>query len=242
MYILAIETTGKYCSAAIVDESGNVTATTSMSEMNHLKDIISLIDETLEEVGISKSEITHVAASVGPGSFTGIRIGVTIARTMSQMLGVTCVSVPTLEAMVTGAHSIDCRYVCAIINARRRQTYAMLCEMDADGRSKVILPAKQYMIEEVCDCISKLDGKVKFTGDGIDAYENIISDMLEEGSYELEPVESRYQDSKNVALLARARAMCDMTVSYNELMPEYMRKSEAEMRLEEGTLSKKIHG
>lgn len=242
MYILALETTGKYCSASIVDEHGATVTCTSENDMNHLKDIISLTDECLKEANISKNEITHVAASVGPGSFTGIRIGVTTARAMAQVLDIPCVSVPTLEAMIAGAATREVKYVCAIINARRRQTYAMLSEVDYDGRSRVILPAKQYMIEEVCECIRKLDGNVKFTGDGIDAYEKIIAEMLDEGTYSFEPVESRYQSAKSVAKLAWARAMCGMAVPYNELMPEYMRKSEAEMRLEEGTLSKKIHG
>lgn len=242
MHILALETTGKYASAAVVDESGIIVEASSQAEMNHLKEIISLADECMNKAGIGKSEITHVAASVGPGSFTGIRIGVTTARAMGQMLGIPCVQVPTLDAMVSSAHSRESRYVCAIINARRRQTYAKLCEIDCDGRSRVILPGRQYMIEEVCECIKKLDGKVMFTGDGIDAYEKIITDMLEDGTYEFQPVESRYQSAKSVAQIAWARAKCGMTVSYNELMPEYMRKSEAEMRLEEGTLSKKIHG
>ena len=103
MKVLAIETTGKYGSASVIDDDGRVFSASSSEEMNHLRGMITLIDEAVREAGITKDELTHVAASVGPGSFTGIRIGVTTARIMSQMLGVPCIAVSTLEAMAVRA-------------------------------------------------------------------------------------------------------------------------------------------
>ena len=94
--ILALETTGKYGSAAVIREDGRVFCASSETEMNHLKDIITISDEAVRMAGIGKKDLTHVAASVGPGSFTGIRIGVTTARTLGQMLGIPCVSVSSL--------------------------------------------------------------------------------------------------------------------------------------------------
>ena len=78
MNILAIETTGKYGSASVIKETGEVFSAISTEEMNHLKGMMILIDEAIREAGIDKSELTHIAASVGPGSFTGIRIGVVL--------------------------------------------------------------------------------------------------------------------------------------------------------------------
>ena len=75
MKILAIETTGKYGSASVIDETGRVFSAASSEEMNHLRGMITLIDEALREAGITKDELTHAAASVGPGSFTGRRAG-----------------------------------------------------------------------------------------------------------------------------------------------------------------------
>ena len=180
MKILAIETTGKYGSASVTDETGLVFSAASSEEMNHLKGMISLIDEALHKAGVSKNGLTHIAASAGPGSFTGIRIGVTTARIMSQMLGIPCISVSTLSAMAeraldkaieSGAH-----YVVPVINARRHQTYAGVYEAsftsDGDHRAAIpVMEEKQYMIEELLEELrarmADNSGSVAFfTGDG----------------------------------------------------------------------------
>lgn len=254
MKILAIETTGKYGSASVIDETGLVCSAASSEEMNHLKGMITLIDEAIREAGISKDELTHVAASVGPGSFTGIRIGVTTARIMSQMLGIPCIAVSTLEAMAVRALdraiSSGALYVVPVINARRHQTYAGVYEavFTTDGEQQSAIPVmeeKQYMIEDLLEELkAKMAGQgsaaVFFTGDGIDAYGDIIEGAMEEGSYVFAAEDLRYQHSESVAKIALRRAAAGKTVSYNELMPEYMRLAEAEQRLKAGTLSDRI--
>ena len=128
MKILAIETTGKYGSAALIDDEGMIYSAETHDGMDHLKELIGTIDKTLEDAGCDKSELTHVAASVGPGSFTGIRIGVTAARTFSQSLGIPCIAVSSLTGLalrsLEDAQEKSCNVICAVINARRHQTYA----------------------------------------------------------------------------------------------------------------------
>jgi tRNA threonylcarbamoyladenosine biosynthesis protein TsaB len=160
MKILAIETTGKYGSAAVICDDGRVFSAASYEEMNHLKGMMTLIDKAICEAGIAKSELTHVAASVGPGSFTGIRIGVTTARVMAQMLGIPCIAVPTLQAMaersLDKAIASKSVFVASVINARRHQTYAGVYEAaftsDHEHSAAVpVLEEKQYMIEELLE-------------------------------------------------------------------------------------------
>lgn len=249
MKILALETTGKYGSAAVTDESGAVFSASSTEEMNHLKGMISLIDEAINAAGTDKSDLTHVAASAGPGSFTGIRIGVVTARTMAQMLGLPCVSVSTLEAMaegaMPGAAASDARFIVPVINARRHQTYAAAYTADPDSRSlQTVLAEKQYMIEELLEELGRMmengEGLIYFTGDGIDAYSDIIEETLQAGSYVFAPEASRYQDAEAVAAVALRKAKAGETLGYDDLMPEYMRLAEAEQRLKAGTLSDRI--
>lgn len=243
MYILALETTGKYGSASVIDESGRCVTASSREEMNHLKEIITLTEESIQQAGITKKELTHIAASVGPGSFTGIRIGVTTARTMGQVMNLPCISVSSLEGMAL--HGMNIReketLLCPIINARRHQTYSGAWTI-SDGELKSVLPEKQYMMEELLSELQKREGKILFIGDGIDAYEDIIADTLDPSRYSLADRERRYPDSEWVAKVALRKALQGETCFYKELLPNYMRKSEAEMRLEAGTLSKKIHG
>ncbi len=250
MYILAVETTGKYGTAAVTDGEGRVWSASSENEMNHLKDIISLCDAAIGDAKISKKDLTHIAASVGPGSFTGIRIGVTTAKTMAQMMDIPCISISSLEAIAVraldAAKVSGAKYIAAIINARRHQTYAGVWQLDA-GSEKGYIPVleeKQYMIEELLQKIEDLEesenSKVLFSGDGIDAYEDIIADTLKTGAFVLADTEIRYQNAEEVALIASHKAESGETCSYESLMPEYMRLSEAEQRLKEGTLSDKI--
>ncbi len=247
MLILAIETTGKHASAAVIDGDGRCFCAQSDGEMNHLREIIELSDKALHEAGKTKKDLTHVAASIGPGSFTGIRIGVTSARTLAQALKIPCVGVSSLEAMATGI-GLDERYessdiIVPMINARRHQIYSGIWQNGKELPLAKLGEDRQYMIEEMLEILSsECRGRVCFTGDGVDAYEDIIKDGMEGNSdnYVLADKDARYQSARNIAMLAAVKVKEGDTLSYDELMPEYMRLSEAEQRLREGTLSLRI--
>lgn len=258
MYILAIETTGKYGSASVISGDGSFYSASSSEEMNHLSGMIDLIDTAVRAAGITPAGLTHVAASVGPGSFTGIRIGVTTARVMAQMLGIPCIGVSSLRAMaervLPEALSSGASYVVPCINARRHQTYAAVYEVHsgsgADAPSlTAVLEEKQYMIEEVLAFIQSScavadapegSGCVFFTGDGIDAYKEIMDGAEDRARFIFAGEDLRYQHSDAVAGLALKKAEAGEVCGYDDLMPEYMRLAEAEQRLRAGTLSEKI--
>lgn len=274
MFILAIETTGPYGSTALLDEKGNVLGCeVSRETMSHLKDLIPMVDTMLKKCGVSKDQIDLLAPSVGPGSFTGIRIGVSTARALCQALGIKAVPVPTLEAFcfkesacmqtTSGQPASGRTAVCAIINARRGQVYGMI-----DG----FMEPGPYMLTDVLDVYkSKMEpdgGKLLFYGDGIDAYEKDIIEALgqpgpgPECCYEFAPEEDRYQDAVSVGKWAVERirqaggldgaadaadaggavdvgGVCGLdgaAVDYENLLPDYMRRAEAEQKLESGEL------
>ena len=275
MKILALETTGKYGSAAVISDDSRVWCASSNEEMNHLRGMISLIDEAVTKAGIDKRDLTHIAASVGPGSFTGIRIGVTTARTMAQMLGLPCIGVSSLNGMalrvLEDAREKGCRYIVPLINARRHQTYAGVWmtflpddtiwrEDPSEPMYVQKLEEKQYLIEELLEELSTktaepeaeaggkslslsdmLPDAIYFCGDGIDAYGEIIESSLPKGTYVFAGEEIRYQNAGAVAEIALAKAKAGMTVTFDELLPEYMRLAEAEQRLKAGTLSDRIY-
>ena len=128
MYILAIETTGPLCSVALLEKNKILDIMNTSEQKNHLRDLIPLIKELLISNNIEKSQIDYMAASVGPGSFTGIRIGVSTARALAQVLEIPAVSVPTLDAFrkkPLSSGEKNC-VICGIINARRGQVYGMI--------------------------------------------------------------------------------------------------------------------
>ena len=271
MYILAIETTGPVGSVAVIDVdvsglSGQIPMKITTQSMSHLKNLIPMISELLEEEQIGKDEICAVAASVGPGSFTGIRIGVSTARALAQAWDVPCISVPTLELFRQKCGN----GVCVIFNARRGQVYGACY----DGAGKVLIEPGPYMLIDMLDRIENLGVEPVFYGDGVDAY--FDSEEFRDGvsGYEATPEEERYQTADMTAEYARgvwkeylaekreheaARSETDMStkretdsasddaeclyehgrvVPYEELLPDYMRENEAEQRLKDGSLEK----
>jgi len=237
MYILAIETTGPYGSVALIDGDGNTCGyEVSTNTMSHLQDLIPMVDIMLKKAGVKKEEITYVAPSVGPGSFTGIRIGVSTARALAQVLGIRCIGVPTLESFLYKERAAaDKQVVCAILNARRGQVYGMIEKYMEPGPymlTEVFARMEETALAEGCS--------VLFYGDGINAYQTQIEEFFA-GREELMSFagEDRHQDAVSVGKWALAQfeeAGEGCAVNYDELLPDYMRKAEAEQKLEAGQL------
>ncbi len=236
MYILAIETTGKFGSVSLIDNKGTAIGYLETTDpMSHLKNLIPMIKKLLEDAGIEKKQLTHVAVSVGPGSFTGIRIGVSTARALCQCLNIPAVAVPTLDSFlykVEARNVRDSEIVCAIINARRNQVYGIIDEY---------MESQACMISDVLEIItSKVFPKgqsVMFMGDGIDAYKGQIEESLSGlGEYRFVCEESRYQEAESVGAMAFTMVQEGKVRCFSELLPDYMRKAEAEQKLEAGEL------
>ncbi len=263
MYILAFETTGPIGSVAIIDLEKVTPDGVLMGEdaicmkatdepMSHLKNVMSLAKELLKEKGLSadKNQIAAVAASIGPGSFTGIRIGVSEARAIAHALGIPAIAVPTLEVFreytfeknqgrenqlstVDGGFEVDVEnekpIVAAILNARRGQVYGAIYGPDGE----TIMEPGPYMLTDILEVTDKYP-KTIFYGDGVDAY----GTELTEGGRCLASAYGRYQTADLVAIIAAKKYMAGETVRAEELLPDYMRLAEAEQKLKDGTLQK----
>ena len=168
MYILAIETTGPFGSVSVADETGKVLSyKVTTEEMSHMKNLIPMTGEALKEAGIEKKDLTHVACSIGPGSFTGVRVGVSTARALCQVLEIPAVPVGTLDAFIM--KPCKTRYIAAILNARRGQVYGMVYDKEEE---RFLLPPSACMLTDVVECVecNNIFGDLTYFGDGIDAY------------------------------------------------------------------------
>lgn len=238
MYILAIETTGPLCSVALLKNKEILGIKTGQELRNHLKDLMPLVRELLADCDVNKKELSYIAASVGPGSFTGVRIGVTTARALGQALGKKVISVPTLEGYCYKPEAKGSEAVtCGIINARRGQVYGIV-----EG----FMPGGPYMLTDVLEVLKNdvfpAGKKVQFFGDGIDAYDAKIQEDLADAGYTLNEnyfyadESFRHQDAASVGLLACEKAEAGDVLTIAELLPDYMRKAEAQQKLEAGQL------
>lgn len=224
MYMLALETTGKIGSVALADDRGRVIHATRDEEMSHLREVIPMAQELLAREQIRPTDLDILAVSIGPGSFTGIRIGVSTARTLAQALAIPVIPVMTLDVFRLQATG---HKVAAIIHARRGQVYGAI--FDEEGRD--LLKPGPYMLTEVMDR-ARGYSHVVWYGDGTDAYREELAGA------EIAPKADRYQTADLVCRAALAAWKRRGGVPYQDIYPEYMRKAEAEQKLEDGTLDR----
>ena len=122
MIILAMDTSGPVAGVAILEDGRIRYEAMAINRMTHSESIMPMAEEALERTALQKEQLTHLAVTVGPGSFTGLRIGVTAIKAMSHALGIPCIGVDALEATAFGIDS-PAEIVCPIQDARVQQVY-----------------------------------------------------------------------------------------------------------------------
>ena len=146
MIVLAIDTAGVDCAAAVFDSAtgkilGRVSETIGRG---HAERLMTMIDEALAEAKLSLTDIERIGVTVGPGSFTGIRVGVASARGLALALGVECVGVSTLEVLAQTAAEPD-KSVLAAINAHRDEVYAQAFAGGEPEEEPLLLELDDYL-------------------------------------------------------------------------------------------------
>lgn len=127
MRILALDTCLPACSVAVLDRKGVLASASESMMKGHQERLATMVREVMQAAGLGFSDLDRIGVTVGPGSFTGLRVGVAFAKGLSAALGVPCVGVGTLEALAGGADGL----VAAVVDAKRGQVYLQVFE---DGR------------------------------------------------------------------------------------------------------------
>jgi len=238
MYILAIETTGPHCSVAIIDESGKVREASSKGTMNHLQFLMPLTKQLLTDCGLQLGDIEVIAVSAGPGSFTGIRIGVSSARGLAQVLGCKVIPVETLKAFAYHAPEYD-GLICPIFDARRNQVYGGAYAWQ-DGEIVEAVPGGPYMLDEYLALLEQAIAKsgndrLLFFGDGLKPYGTKVEAWAAGHPVQLSiaPEEHRFQEAGSVAQLGLAETIKGNAREYETVFPNYMRIAEAQKNLDD---------
>jgi len=232
MYILAIETTGAFASVALMQDDKVLGHIQGGDRFSHLQNLMPQIDKVTKDNKLSINDIEVIAVSHGPGSFTGIRIGVATARALSQILNIPCVEVSSLEALTLRSckENVAGKLICPILDARRSQVYGGGYYIN-DGELEETVKAGPYTIDEFMEAVSNFDD-VLFMGDGIDTCGEKILAARENG-VEFCDETIRYQDAVTVAQLGAKLLAAGKGKEYNDVQPEYMRIAEAERKLKE---------
>jgi len=229
MKVLAIDTSSIVASVAIVDEQKVLGEYTINHKKTHSQKLMPMIKETLSACEIDIADIDLYCVSIGPGSFTGLRIGVATAKALAHSANKPVIGINTLDALAYGMPYFE-GIICPIIDARNNQVYTAQYIWDINGPKLLT----QYIAQDIQNIINELKDKkekVIFVGDGVSVYkENIIDNLKELAVFS--PVFSTMQKASVVAELAIQKYRERHFDNYLTLTPFYLRKSQAERVLE----------
>ncbi len=228
MRILGIECTASPVSCALV-EDGKLKAEYFLNlKTTHSQTLLPMVESVLKLSGIEIGDVDAVAATVGPGSFTGVRIGISAVKGLCFADKKPCVPVSVLEAMAHGLVLQDC-YVCAAMDARCNQVYNALFEIE-DGSVVRLCDDRALMIDELIEDVKKLEGKPIFVvGDGADLFFNSIKGLGL--NIFLAPEHLKWQRASGVCFAALPKLDVGETVDPDKLLPFYLRLPQAEREL-----------
>ena len=164
MLLLSLETSAKAASAALSDETRLLGECYQNTGLTHSRTLMKMAEDLLHQCGHTPGEVTAVAVAAGPGSFTGVRIGVAAAKGFAWGKQIPCYGVSTLEAMALGFGAWQ-GYVCPVMDARRSQVYTALFHADC-GTCTRVLPDRAISLEQLRDDIQNLKEPVFLVGDG----------------------------------------------------------------------------
>ena len=172
MKILVIDTSGPVCGAAVMDENKVYSEFTVQNRNTHSANLMPMVESALQAAGTVLKDLDAIAAVTGPGSFTGVRIGVATAKGLAHGAGLPCIAVDALEALSVSAGSFE-GVICPIQDARAGQVYG------AAFRSGERLAGDAPMkLEEYLDMVTALGERLLFTGDGVPVHRDRISELL----------------------------------------------------------------
>lgn len=223
MKILAVDTSALTASAAVMDDGiikGEISYTTALT---HSQTIMPMVDELLKGLSLSCDDIDLFACANGPGSFTGLRIGIGTIKGLAYGCGKKVVGVSTLEALAYNVASSGL-LVAPIMDARRNQVYNALYRFH-DGNIECVEPPRALSIEELAQSLTE---KTIFVGDGVKVYRDALKKLMGENAQFALP-QSCLQSAASVCYAASLKEPCDV----NDLAVVYLRKPQAERELEE---------
>ncbi|UCD29837.1 MAG: tRNA (adenosine(37)-N6)-threonylcarbamoyltransferase complex dimerization subunit type 1 TsaB [Planctomycetota bacterium] len=228
--ILAIETSGRMGSVALGADKKIVGSSELSGTMQHAAELMPTVDRLLKKQGWPANSITDVFVSIGPGSFTGLRIGVTVARTLAWSIGARIVAVPTVDALARNALEANPlpEHVAVILDAKRRQIYAAAFDIKPGRLIKTI----DAHLSDPADFFARCPQPLALLGEGIDYHGQAIDTagvtVLDKNFWP--------GRAENVFHVGLELADQEKFTPGPQLMPLYIRRPEAEEKWE------KLHG
>lgn len=224
MRILAFETSAKAGSVALLEDGVLLAESYQNTGLTHSQTVLPMAQSLLHSCNLTAADVDAVAVAAGPGSFTGVRIGVAAAKGFAWGAELPCYGVSTLEAMALTL-GISHGYVCAAMDARRNQVYNALFYAE-NGVLHRKTEDRAISLEDLCKDLSALVGPIYLVGDGAELTYRTLKNTCP--GLVLPPEHRRHQRACGVALAAYRQYQQGICADAGALMPNYLRLSQAE--------------
>ena len=224
MKILALESSAVACSVCLTEDEELIAQSYENSGMTHSKTLLPMAEELLKNCGVALGDVDVIAAAAGPGSFTGLRIGISAAKGLAWALDKPCAKVSTLEAVAWNL-SVCAGEICPVMDARRNQVYNARFSSDRENITR-LTPDRAIALEELARELKNGGQPQILVGDGAQLCYNYC--MKEGLPVRMAPANLRFQDAWGVARAALDQARQGKLITAGELAPEYHRLSQAE--------------
>ncbi len=237
MLILALESSAKAASCALCRDEFLVAQAFQNSALTHSVTLLPMVEDMLKNCSVSLDQIELVAVAAGPGSFTGLRIGVAEAKGLAWARGLPCAACSTLESMAWNLSHLEGQEICCCMDARRNQVYAARFRVE-NGVPVRLTEDDAVSLDALSEEIEKNSKKSQIiVGDG---WELCYNEFRRRGiACQVAPPHLRYQSAWGVARCALELARRDALTTAAALAPDYHRLSQAEReRLERQTMNK----
>ena len=231
MKILSITSSSVICGVAILEDEKVIKEVNLNNGLTHSETLMPLIGQVLDDSNLSLQDIELLAIDIGPGSFTGIRIGIATVKAFTDSLNIPCVGINSLEGLCLNVSFSG--IICSLIDARRDNVYSEILE-NIDGN---YLIRRNASFENIADLLQELkqinpEYSITFVGNGATKNKETILKYLLNSSF----IENNELYAKNIGILGyRNKSNPD----YLKIEPLYLRKSEAEQKMEEKLNAKK---
>ena len=224
MQTLAFETSAKAASVALTENGKLLGESYQNTGLTHSQTLMVMAEDLLKQCGKTVSDLNAVAVAEGPGSFTGVRIGVAAAKGLAWGGEIACYGVSTLEAKARSL-GVYRGYVCPCMDARRQQVYNAVFYADA-GKLERRTPDRAIALADLAEELKNCEEPVFLVGDGANLCYNTLS--KEVPNLILPPEHRIHQRAVGVAILAQRLIDAGIAPSGGELTPNYLRLSQAE--------------
>ena len=229
MMLLLIDTSGPVAGVALMEDGKVRYEAMCVNAFTHSQSILPMVEEAYLHTGLSVDDTDYFACVTGPGSFTGVRIGVSAVKGLAFAGDLPCISVSTLESMAENAMATSDAVICCVMDARCQQVYGALFEKDDSGMVHRLTEDTALTVQEMGEKVSSLSRPILLVGDGSEMCYRAWKDTIP--NVYLAPASVRYQSAAATAIVAGRHFSDGNTVSAEQLQPIYLRLPQAEREL-----------